>query len=227
MLALKQLPRETNRDFSMRVLRRGIVTLEMQPGRMYSEKELAASLGLSRMPMREALIELAKTRIVEVHPQRGTAVTLIDYELVNEACFIRETLETEVIALCCERREDQLLARMALNVRQQRNMIDGNHTDELMLLDNSFHRALFTMAGKQLSYEMMSDMTIHFDRVRSLAVEGGSDFQYINDHERMIEAIRAHEADQARALMHLHLHRYEFDAVALQQRYPAYFKKQA
>ena len=226
MQVLTPLSSETSRDYSLRVLRHNIITTEMRPGQMYSEKELAASLGLSRTPMREALIDLAKMKIVEVYPQRGTAVAFIDYDTIAEACFMREALEVAVVRLCCEIEIPQRqLATLDLNVRQQNVFNDRAHVHELMRLDNSFHAALFRIAGKSLSYSLMSATTVHFDRVRFLAVESVSDFKYIDDHALMVDAIRAHDADTACRLMHEHLHRYEEDAIALRAFYPQYFKR--
>ena len=77
-------PRESGRDYALRVIKDNILALELEPGSMVSENELAAHLGLSRTPVREALMALAKVRLVDVYPQRGSAVALVDYELVEE-----------------------------------------------------------------------------------------------------------------------------------------------
>ena len=50
-------------------------------------------MGLSRTPVREALIELAKVKIIETYPQRKSVVSLIDYDLVDESRFMRDVPE--------------------------------------------------------------------------------------------------------------------------------------
>ena len=60
-------PRESGRDFALRVLKDNILQLELAPGSMVSENELAAQMGLSRTPVREALMALAKVRLVDVY----------------------------------------------------------------------------------------------------------------------------------------------------------------
>ena len=62
-------PRETGRDYALRVLKENILCLELEPGSMVSENELALQLGLSRTPVREALMSLSKVRLVEVYPR--------------------------------------------------------------------------------------------------------------------------------------------------------------
>ena len=70
-----------------------IVSLESPPGTALSEKEVSLSFEVSRTPVRESFVRLAQEDLVVVLPQRGTRVSLIDSELVEEARFMREQLE--------------------------------------------------------------------------------------------------------------------------------------
>ena len=97
----ERLSGETGRDYAMRVLKDNIIRLELEPGSIISDRELAAGMNLSRTPVREAFLELAKVKIVEIYPQRGTMVSFIDYNLVEEARFIRSVLEVAVVRLAC------------------------------------------------------------------------------------------------------------------------------
>ena len=101
MNVLAREARETGRDYALRVLTHNIIHLGLAPGQKMSENELAAQLGLSRTPVREALMALAKVRLVQVHPQRCSTVSLIDYNLVEEARFLRGVLECAVAELAC------------------------------------------------------------------------------------------------------------------------------
>ena len=92
---------ETARDYALRILKDNIVAMELEPGAMVSENELAAQMGLSRTPVREALMDLAKFHIVEVLPQRGSRIALIDYALVEEARFARQVLEVAILEQVC------------------------------------------------------------------------------------------------------------------------------
>ncbi len=74
--------RETAREYVTRVLKYNIVNLNLKPGQAISENEIAELLGVSRTPVREAFLELAKASIVEVYPQKGTYISLIDMEMV-------------------------------------------------------------------------------------------------------------------------------------------------
>lgn len=222
----ERLPRETGRDFALRIIKDNIVRLELAPGSMVSENELAAEMGLSRTPVREALIELAKVKIVEIYPQRGSTVSLIDYDLVDEARFIRKVLECAVVELDCEMATPAGLRKLQENVQLQRFYYEqGNfYTDALMDLDNQFHTSLFEIAHKPQAYALMNNIAIHFDRVRSMALSTVKDVKIVEDHAQLVEHISRGESEQARQTMELHLSRYKFDAKALRERYPQYFK---
>ncbi len=77
-------------------LRDAIVRVAILPGQAISETEMAASFGVSRTPIREALIRLADEGLIDIYPQAGTFVSRIDLAAVREAQFVRQTLETAV-----------------------------------------------------------------------------------------------------------------------------------
>ena len=74
MIIKERTGRETGRNYALRILKENIVMLELEPGSRISENELAQELGVSRTPVREALIELSKSKIVEIFPQKGSFI---------------------------------------------------------------------------------------------------------------------------------------------------------
>lgn len=81
MKLLERLPRESGGDYALRTIKENIINLELPPGSQISENELATEMGLSRTPVREALIELSKVKIVDIQPQKKSTIPLIDYDL--------------------------------------------------------------------------------------------------------------------------------------------------
>ena len=109
MLVTAQRQGETVRDYACRVIKENIVTMELKPGSLVSETELAKELGVSRTPVREALIQLGKNGMVETFPQRGTKVSLIDTDSVNESRFYRLVIERALVQEICNNcNEDDL-----------------------------------------------------------------------------------------------------------------------
>lgn len=224
MKLLERLPRETGRDYALRNIKENIINLELAPGSQISENELAAEMGLSRTPVREALIELSRVKIIEIHPQKKSTVPLIDYELVEESRFMRNLLECAVVELDCEMAQPVDLERLSANVRLQNFYLDNYYTNELMTLDNQFHGILFEIAKKTQIFALMQNIAIHFDRVRSMALSTVKNTKIVQDHEDILQAIGRKDPKAARELMEIHLSRYKIDAADIRAAYPQYFK---
>lgn len=217
---------ETARDYALRILKNNIASMELKPGAMVSENELAAQMGLSRTPVREALMDLAKGRVVDVLPQRGSRIALIDYSLVEEARFARSVLEVAILDLVCEKITAADIAQLRQNVRLQTLTQEPGIGDSLSLmeLDDAFHQMLFRIAQKENTFNMLCSMTIHFDRVRNLALNVVKDIKIIEDHQQICEAVAMRDAARAKEIMTQHLGRVKVDEEAIRSVYPQYIK---
>ena len=202
MKLLERLPRESGGEYALRIIKENIVSLELAPGSQISENELAAEMGLSRTPVREALIELSKVKIVDVQPQKKSTIPLIDYDMVEESRFVRSLLECAVAELDCEMASAADLERLNENIRLQNLYLDD----------------------KSQVYALIQNMSIHFDRVRTMALSSVKSTKIVQDHVDLVDAIRRRDGSAARELMELHLNRYDIDAAALRSAYPQYFK---
>ena len=223
MRLLERYPRENGREYALRVIKNNIIRLELAPGSRVSEKNLADEMGLSRTPVREALIELARGGIVEIYPQRGSMVALIDYSLVEEARFMRSVMENAVVRLVCEMAKPEDILKLGENLKLQEFYLDS--TDAGRELDDDFHKLLFDIAQKSQSYLLMQNLTLHFDRVRNMALSAVKELKIVQDHQAIVEAIRQHDAERAGELMEIHLSRYKIDEEAIRRKYDAkYFK---
>lgn len=217
-------PKETAREYAMRIIKKNIISLELAPGSMVSENEIASQLGLSRTPVREAFIELSRANIVEILPQKGSRVLLIDYNLVEESRFLRLVLENAIVKLDCELEEPQDFSLIEENLKLQEFYVQNSSPTKLLELDNQFHRELFKLANKMQCYQwMMHGMTIHFDRVRSMSLNTIKDIKIVEDHRAIVQAIQKKDADKAVALMTKHISRYKVDEQAIRTKYPDYF----
>ncbi len=210
---------ENGRDYALRILKRNIVDLVLKPGSMVSEKDLAAELGLSRTPVREALMDLAKVGIVEVYPQRGSRISLIDYDLVEDTQFTRNVLEGAVVQLACQRATEEDMVVLRENVMLQEFYI--SNPEKLMELDDCFHRELFRIGGKRHSYSMLNSYSIHFDRVRQMALHAVKESKIVQDHKEICEAVGEGDEQRAKACMEKHLNRYKVDEKEIRENYPA------
>ena len=187
-------------------LRRAIVALELPPGARLSEQEIADRHGVSRQPVREALIALAKTRLVEVMPQRGTVVVKISVRRMMEARFVREAIEVAVARRACEGFEPASRARLdELLDLQERAARHGDHT-LFQRYDEAFHLGLAQGAGCPLAWDAVQDLKAHMDRACQLTLPGADAMlPLVAQHQAIVAAIDERDAERAADAMRHHL----------------------
>ena len=217
-------PKETARDYALRVLKGNIISLQLQPGTAISENELASEIGISRTPVREAIIELAKAYLIEIYPQRGSFVSLIDPKMVEEARFLRRVMDTAVIEELCETCDEEGIRLLEENVELQEYYLSKDMTDKIFDLDNKFHRDIYVVAKKDIIYDIHSTLMIHFDRVRNLSVVTVKNYGIVGEHRAMVEAIKAKDKEEASKLVAQHLNHYHVDEKEIKSRRPEFFK---
>jgi DNA-binding GntR family transcriptional regulator len=195
----------TTQEAVVRALRESIATGELRPGERLYQDAIAEQMGVSRVPVREALNVLRADGQLEYTPHRGYWVSALSRESVEEIKLIRGLLENEAIKLAVPKLDDELVQRMeTLNDA----MIEAHDTDDVSRfahLNHEFHFALFDRAEKpRLSQHIdvlwksadiyrMSIFTDHDDRDHMLA-----------EHADLIEACRARDLEGALEVMEKH-----------------------
>lgn len=189
-----------------RELRRAIIELEIKPGTRLSEQEIALRYGVSRQPVREALIGLAKTRLVEIYPQRGTVVARISVQKMMEARFVREAIEVAVVRRACEAFQPQHRVRLDGLIERQAEAAARGDSIAFQRPDELFHMTLAQGAGCGLAWQAIADIKAHMDRVCHLTLGDPSSISaLVAQHRAIIAAIDRREPDAAEAAMRLHL----------------------
>ncbi len=224
MIKVEKLAGESTRDYASRFLCTNIISLELKPGQFLSETELAKEIGVSRTPLREALIDLNRANVIETYPQRGSMVALIDPDLVEEARFIREVLDISVLEIACDVATDEDIMNLEANVKLQEFYLENYVTDKIFELDNEFHKMIYVMAHKERTYTMKAGMMIHYDRMRALSLITVKDTKIVNDHRLIFEAIKKRDKEEAKKIMKKHLSRYDIDKEEIKKAYPEYYK---
>lgn len=216
---------ETATQYAYRTLRRNILLLSMLPGEVVMEKSIASTLGLSRTPVREALLELARERLVDIVPQKVTRVTLLDEKLVEQGRFLRETIELAIVDLACQGLEDAVLTKLETNLAEQEAVAKEKDILAFFDKDTTFHKLLFSAVGKETVYEAISLYIPHFTRERMLRLQMFDAEELLHDHRHIIECIRKKDGKTARLYLKRHLDRVICDQRILKEAYPDYFSK--
>ena len=222
---LERSRKESAREYVIRVLRHNIINLNLKPGQHVSENEIAEILGVSRTPVREAFIELSRSSMVEIYPQKGTYISLIDLEIVEESRFMRCVLEKAVVELACDMLSQIDMVTLEENLQLQDSCVIRKDYKRLLSLDNSFHELLFKACNKEMTYSLIKSVMAHFDRVRILNLAEMDMKRTVNDHQEILEAIKDKDKETSADLMEKHLTRVIFDQDYLTKIHPEYFKR--
>lgn len=206
-------------------VRDAIVHCELEPGRRLSENELAAQLGVSRTPVREALARLRDDRLVEVVPQLGTFVAAISTAAVADAQFVREALECAAVRAAAERRcEDDLHVLEESLAAQERagSVADGAAFSSL---DHGFHQTLCNLSGHPIVWAISQRAKGHLNRIRLLSLEI-SDYlpAMIAEHRAVVDAVARRDPDEAELALRYHLRQVLREVPRIRRQYPTYFE---
>jgi DNA-binding GntR family transcriptional regulator len=196
--ALPPLPRSsTTSDLVVDTIREAILGGRLAPGETLVERRLAEQLGVSKTPVREALIALAATGLVTVAPNRGAVVRAVNTGDVHKAYEVRLLLEPWAVARTV--RDGGLpsataAARAALD-EAGRHLPDADHV-QLSLANRRFHRALYAPCGNEIVVRQL-------DALQELAALGAVALLWERwrtwraEHDEHVEILRAVEAGAA------------------------------
>ena len=205
MIVLERMPHESARDYALRSLKLNISNAEILPGSKINDQEIAACLGISRTPVREALIELSKYNLIEMYPQKASVVAPVSYRMIREAAVTREALECAVVSRCCKMTDLTVFAKVAENVELMQFYMNRKDQNKNFELDVSYHRELFTIAGMPLSHDFLCNLEIHYRRIIGLSFYEGKEHTVVEEHHSILDAILAHDEEKAIASMKKHL----------------------
>lgn len=227
MQIIPRIAKESARDYALRFLKHNIINLHFKPGSMVSVWELSDIIGVSRTPIREAMQELEKTGILEVFPHAGSRISYIDYDRIHESCFIRITLETAIVGEVCGLFSPEHEAAFEDILYAQRREVERNNpaTDPALFLevDNRFHRLLYCIANKELTYQTVMNCLWHFNRLRAISFSTVDIQRLVVEHEEIYQAIREGDKRLAKKLTMKHLSGYLNDEAAIRSKYSEYF----
>lgn len=206
-------------------LRAAILDVALVPGAAIAEQEIARRFGVSRTPVREALLRLAGEGLVDVRPQRGTFVARLALDRIEEALFVRRAVECQILARVVAR-PDRAAVASDLNgiVALQAAAIESGDVGGALDADTRFHHALVAASGLEGVWSVVAQARDLHHRIRAIAVpELNSALQAIRDHRAIVRAVRAGDAGRAADAMSKHLDRNLVLARTIADRHPDYF----
>ena len=205
-------------------LRRAIGTMELVPGTPISESALTEQYGLSRTPVREAILRLVEEGLVDVIPKSGTFVARIPLSALRESLVARRALEEVTVRAATERASQSDIMQLRAIVQRQQEDIDAGKEDQFHISDIDFHAGIAAAGRYPGIWNMVEQIRMQIERYRRLALpQQGRMTHVIGEHSAVLDAIARRDADKAVKRMHEHLNKLQLDIAVFRDLWPSYF----
>lgn len=213
--------RTSDRVFS--VLSSAIRDLRLLPGQSLSETDLAVVLQVSRTPLREAIARLVDVGLVQVVPQVGTRVARIRMADVQEARFVRESLEVAAFAdACAVKLRDVSTLRRLLDAQETAHR--AQNLPDFFLHDEAMHAEIFRLGGHPGAWQAVQRMKLQLDRLRRLSLpEPSTTRLLINDHRLIVDALAGAHVEEGRRAVSTHARRVLEHEPLMREKHPDFF----
>jgi len=184
-----------------------ILSMELPPGQLISEKEIGRRFGASRTPVRAAFAQLREEGLLTTWPSRGTFVTNLSLREIKAAQFLREAIETTVVQQLVEQGLTPLHAsKLDKNLAEQQHAIDNRDDTYFRFLDDQFHTLLAEATGYERIAAALGREKSVLDRLRSMTLTDDGTMEGLRaDHEAIVAAITARESLAAVDRLQTHL----------------------
>ena len=206
-------------------LRHEILLARLRPGEPVSENQLAQRLGVSRTPVREAVQRLVRDGLVNVWPQRGSLVSLMSLQRIREALFVREAVECQVVRrLLAPGSAPARWEPLEASLARQTQALQDKDLEATLRADEDFHRGMLELCGLVGVWPVVAQARDLHQRVRAIAVpELQSGRKAVNDHQAILDALQAGDAEGAVRCISEHVRHNEALARDIAALHPDYF----
>jgi DNA-binding GntR family transcriptional regulator len=198
--------RQTLREEVYETLKKAILRGQIRSGQRLIEEQLAAALGASRTPIREAIHKLEKDELVVRLPRGGFSVRQFTVEDMEEIFGIRSVLESHAAVLATKHITPERFRLLEKKIEKSRGCLTKGDVAGLVRLNTEFHDTLYKSGGSKHLYRMISSLRDYFYRYRVaiLSVDGMPEMS-IQDHRDMLEAMKAGNSAKVDRLVRRHI----------------------
>jgi GntR family transcriptional regulator, rspAB operon transcriptional repressor len=197
-------------------LRTFILNSKIAPGERLYEEKLAAGIGSSRTPIREALHVLEREGLVESIPRVGYRVRGLHREEFDEIVEIRKAIECLAAIWAADRLNNSTVEDLKNNIKKSRELIERGQVKKFVDLDAKFHERIARASGKKRIYEMSQNLRSYMlsYRITSRGEEGVAQ-RAVAAHERILRAIGTRNEEKIRKAIIAHLNQVRKDVLTV------------
>jgi len=182
-----------------------ILYLDLKPGEKIVENEIAAELGVSRTPVREALLMLQNEKLVECNDRTGFIVRRFPAADIAEYFAVRAVIEEFVMSLVLRRITESELEALRENIRQAERYVDAGDIRNIIRTSSEFHEILYKSAKSEVLLETISSLVDKFQWLRSIALSASRGAkQSVSQHKKILGAIEKRDSKRLKVLLRAH-----------------------
>jgi len=188
------------------VLRESILTNKLKRDELYTEMSLAKDLGISRTPVREALLELSSQGLVTFLPRKGVMLNRYTKQDVDEIFELRKAIELAAIEKVARSFQSHDFGKIEKILQNQRKAAKKKDYFAYIQADRVFHTTFSEMIANRRFVAVMENIRdmIHLMGIKALVIENRAE-EVIAEHEKVLEAVRTGKPLEAREALSHHL----------------------
>jgi DNA-binding GntR family transcriptional regulator len=207
-------------------LKTEILSLDLKPGTIISEASLTERFHLSRTPIRDILKQLSLEGYINIYPQRGSLVSYIDLESVENIIYLRNTLEKEIASdLCGQLSLKGQHSLKQILLEQKKCITEDKAFNNFMPLDDAFHQTLFDLAGRSFLWEIIQQFNVDYMRYRKLHMLKESKLLEIyKEHENLLKLLLQGDTKSIKTLLDHHI-RSDVDSTNFSEQFLGFIKE--
>lgn len=188
------------------LIRQAIITMKLRPGEPIVEMEICEALGVSRTPLREAILQLAAESLVVVKPGGGTFVNVIMIDEVLDGQILRDTLEKRLVQLAARHYEPSFARPFEALLFQQKLAADQDDMDGFFDLDNQFHKLICECSRFPNGWRSLHHANGQLDRIRRYALPQSQHyFESLEQHRDIYRCIQKRDEAAAAEAFQTHI----------------------
>jgi DNA-binding GntR family transcriptional regulator len=188
-------------------LKQRILSRDYAGGSLLTEGEVADAVGVSRTPVREAMLRLSAEGLLRLYPKRGALVVSVGVDEVRDILEARELIETHAVELVLDLADDVLLDQLEDRLEDMRRYVQRRDVQGFIQADRDFHRAMVAAGGNAILtklYDSLRDRQLLMGAVLMRGAPGRT-ASAVDEHAQILEAMRLGDRTGLRQAVMAHL----------------------
>ena len=192
----------TKNKFAYERLKTSILTADFKPGRHLVISKLAKEMGISAIPIREAITRLTAEGLVTQTPHIGAMVAPFNFMELKENYLIRAELEGLATQYATEHLTKQDFENLEKNIERMRRLIAKKEFKKIRAVNQEFHKIIYNACPYKKLLKIISELWDHIDRLRSLfALVPARAKASLEEHIKIVDALKRRDAHLAQTLI--------------------------